>query len=69
MPKRKVSSLQQDLAENADVVSFDPHESAERADVVGLYNLKGKPFIVAMSPDESHSKGPREGFESSADFV
>ena len=47
---------QPSLADEADYVLFDPHETAAKTDEINNKNFRGKPFIVALSPDKDNCK-------------
>ena len=54
------AALRANMADKVDVVLYDPHETADRTNDVHLSNFRGKPFIVALSPDEKNCKKLRK---------
>jgi hypothetical protein len=53
-------ALEANLADNVPVVLYDPHEHAVQTDSVNKRRLRGKNFIVAMSPDDQNCKKLRK---------
>ena len=51
---------QNSLANEADYVLFDPHEDASKTNEISHSMFRGKPFIVALSPDEANCKKLRK---------
>lgn len=53
-------ALDRNMADKADVVLFDPHESTVQQNNIHISHFRGKPFIVAISPDRENCKKLRK---------
>ena len=66
---RDTPSSQQNFANEADYVLLDPHEVASQTHEISLSMLRGKPFIVAMSPDENNCKKLRKDTQGTSLYM
>ena len=56
-----VEGISPDVIDTVDFVLIDPPQGAGRSQQLSLDHLRGKKFLIALSPDPETCQGPHEG--------